>query len=231
MIGISFMMFYPLATLGGFITSKLTFLGFYVPRLVIILIYFALQLVVEIYLGVQTRLNPDVDVFSLGVFRVFAALGTIIFLIWAVYFIYTLQRCVIVIKQHPKAIKGRYRSVILFIALYTIVFHIIQLLSGIIRFSNRGAIDCVRNFIGATFSVMMGILLLPTNRDRMTSTTLEGALHPKVKKGESPSSEVSSVASESVEEKEEKPSYPQEEEENIDLEGGFTGDIGEDRQW
>lgn len=225
------MMFYPLATLGGFITSKLTFLGFYVPRLVIILIYFALQLVVEIYLGVQTRLNPDVDVFSLGVFRVFAALGTIVFLIWAVYFIYTLQRCVIVIKQHPKAIKGRYRSVILFIAIYTIVFHIIQLLSGIIRFGNRGAIDCVRNFIGATFSVMMGILLLPTDRERMTSTTLEGALHPKVKKGESPSSEVSSVASESVEEKEEKPSYPQEEEENIDLEGGFTGDIGEDRQW
>ena len=230
MFGVCTMMLYPLVVLGGFITSHLKVSSFYLPRLVVILLYFIFELVVEIYPTIQSRLDPDVDVYSLTVFRVFNGLSIAVYAVWIIFFVYTLQRCIIVIKQHPKAIKGRYRAVIFWIAFVCIVYHLIQAVSGMLEGVSRGAWELVRSWLASILAFSMGIF--PSNKPRQTSTTISSALHPKGKSVRSEET-AAEVEERDVEETkaQAKSVSADDEDYNVDMESGFTGDISEDRSW
>ena len=232
MFGVCTMMLYPLVVLGGFITSHLKVSSFYLPRLVVILLYFIFELVVEIYPTIQSRLDPDVDVYSLTVFRVFNGLSIAVYAVWIIFFVYTLQRCIIVIKQHPKAIKGRYRAVIFWIAFVCIVYHLIQAVSGMLEGVSRGAWELVRSWLASILAFSMGIFFLPSNKPRQTSTTISSALHPKGKSVRSEET-AAEVEERDVEETkaQAKSVSADDEDYNVDMESGFTGDISEDRSW
>lgn len=181
----SFSMFYTLVILGGFITRKTTVIFFVVPRFILalaFLVFFSFFLITSLSVPfIQEALDSN-PFYRTG----FAAVSLVFFLIWALWFLYTVVRVVVISKQHPKAIKGRYR----FFAIYIIVM--IVLFLSVIFASPFVPSERYRDWLGLwghtiadVFGWIMMVWLSSTRLPRVTSTTLHGAMRPKKKAGES----------------------------------------------
>lgn len=232
-IGVCFMMLYPLVALGGFITSKMSCCGFYLPRCVLILLYGVFRLIVQIFLSVQSLLDPMSTLNDVPGFRVFNILSSVIYAIWLIWLLYCIIRVFVVAKQHPRAIKGRYRAVILFIVLFNLAFHGLVAAESLRGADQTGAHGVAKMWVANCFGWMMCLFFLPSKQQRMTSTSISGALHPKTKSVRAPEAEeeAGSAQDEAAEHGHVQRLSGSEgdEEYDVDLEPGFTGDISKDR--
>ncbi|KAH7824156.1 putative Wnt-binding factor required for Wnt secretion [Monocercomonoides exilis] len=178
-IGVCFLMLYPLVALGGFITTKMTCRGFFFPRCILILVYGAMLLVVNIYQTIKSIKYPTTTLRDVPGYFVFNFIAIFLYIIWLIWFLYNLIRVFVVTKQHPRAIKGRYRAVICFVVLFSLGFHVLVTIESFDFSIFSGINPVAKVWVANCFCWMMAIVFMPTRAERMTSTTIEGAMHPK----------------------------------------------------
>lgn len=178
-VGQCFLMMYPLITLGGFITRKITISGFYLPRFILAGLYSFTYLAVNIYLEIESILDPARTLTSYPFFRWMVALMAVFYAFWLIWFFYNVARVFVVTKQHPKAIKGRYRVLVGSLIVMTVVFQVFVLIATINPEARTKIVKVGVIWIANITVWMMSIWFMPSRSDRVTSTQVTGALHPK----------------------------------------------------
>ncbi|KAH7832353.1 putative Wnt-binding factor required for Wnt secretion [Monocercomonoides exilis] len=174
---LSFSMVFILTLLGGFITRKTTFKGFVLPRMIyagIFYIFYQILSITEISDPVVERyLNETYAQTAIAI------VSLVLVLIWAMWFLYTCIRCFVVSRQHPRAIKGRYRVFVIYVIVVCAMFMTCLIGSPFLGGRGRAIMSLASHCIAAVFGWMLMIWLAPTSAERVTSTTLHGALNPK----------------------------------------------------
>ncbi|KAK2963505.1 putative Wnt-binding factor required for Wnt secretion [Blattamonas nauphoetae] len=215
-VGKCFFMLYPLVLLGGFITNKPKILSFYLPRITLIVVYGLLDLSVLIFLAIQQFLDYETELRNIGAFRVVAVSASIFYIIWFFWLGYSVIRVFVVARQHPTAIKGRYQAFIVMVVLAFIVYHAFNLMQQISPSSFEQFYAVGMHWIGVPIACYISILFTPSRMPRTTKTSIKIALHAK---RTAPSNE----GNQEVEK------LSSDQDQSLDFEAGFTGDIDKDR--
>ncbi|KAA6375496.1 MAG: hypothetical protein EZS28_028976 [Streblomastix strix] len=238
-IGQCFMMLYPLVVLGGFISRKITFFSFYLLRIILCVLYSFTYLSMNIYLEIESILDPSRSLQSYPFFRWMVGIMIFLYALWLIFFFYNVARVFVVTKQHPKAIKGRYRVLVGALIIVTVIFQGFVLVQTIMRENRIRMVRVGVVWIANVLVWMMSVWFMPSRSERVTSTQVTGALHPK--KGKS-SQEMQNSGQLDITGAQLEPQVAQEgfittvnplakgqSGFNLDFEDGFTGDVELDR--
>ena len=131
--------------------------------------------------NVDTSVSPDLDQIMSNSFvgNTLNIISLILTFIWALWFIYTVIRCYVVARQHPRAIKGRYRYFVFFVIAATFLYIATLFLQNFYGATLAARLSLISHVVAGSFGIVLMLWLAPTNAPRSTSTTLQGALHPK----------------------------------------------------
>ena len=166
--------------------------SFVMPRLLFASLYFITDLIENVIRTV----SPDIDRLTQKQYvnSGLAIFNIILIVIWALWFIYSIIRCYVVSRQHPRAIKGRYRYFVFFVIVSSILYIAALFLQTIFGAELAGRLQLIAHVIAGAFAVVLLIWLSPSSSPRTTSTTLQGALHPKTSTEMRPVTEDGSTA-------------------------------------
>lgn len=222
----SYYMLYPLIILSGFITRSPRVCTFYIPRMVLVVLYGGLRIGVIIFINIESFLvNPTSSLTDFGAFNFFRVASAILFLIWVLWLMYAITRTIVVSKQHPRIIKGRYRVMIGFIIFFELAFHGLMVASVVWASFLTRVVTISLIWIGSFFAVYMGIFFMPCPYDRVTSTSISIAFHAK--DGKKKSSKAKAVYILPEEDTDGQRKRNSQENDDFDVEQGFNGDIND----
>jgi len=178
---LSLLMLHLLVLFGGFITARRTFLQFYLPRCALLFVFWCLYVAT---LTIFQFRDPTSTFDEMPAIIPLNIASLIFFLIWVLWYLYTIARILVVCKKdcgrgHDRRIKGRYLMLFIFVNLVVSIFIGGLIIIFFIPMQGSRASYLTLFTLANDYVWCMAIFMAPSNGIVKTSTTWKDARNPK----------------------------------------------------
>ncbi|KAJ4462233.1 putative transmembrane protein [Paratrimastix pyriformis] len=165
---------------GGFITNKRSFLQFYLPRLVVVGIFWAVYVAT---LSILQFRDPTSSYSETPALIPLNIVALVFFLMWALWYLYTLARVLVTCKKdharQQRKIKGRYLILVIFVNVVVCVFVVGNVIIFFMPISLTQASYLTLYTLVNAYAWVMAIFMAPSKGEVKTSTTWKSVQNPK----------------------------------------------------